>query len=69
MKRLIALGASIVLNASALSALALNVYVDQTPAGRVYITELSAQKEDLQLAQVESKTARRTLYEAAVMTP
>lgn len=68
MKRLIALAASIALNAGVLSALALNVHVNQTPAGRVYITELSAQN-DLQLAQVESKTARRSLYEAAVMTP
>lgn len=68
MKRLIALAASIVFNASVLGALALNVYLEQTPAGQVYVTELSAQK-DLQLAQLDSKAARRSLYEAAVMTP
>jgi hypothetical protein len=68
MKRLIALAASVALNATALGALAVNVHLDQTPAGQVYITELSAQK-DLKLAQVDSRAARQSLYEAAVMTP
>jgi hypothetical protein len=40
MKRLIALVASIVVNAGVLGALERNVYVAQTPQGHVYVTEL-----------------------------
>lgn len=42
MKRLIALAASIILNASVLGALGWNVYASQTPQGHVVVTELGA---------------------------
>lgn len=55
MKRLIALAASILVNASVLGALEHNVYVAQTPEGHVYVTELGASKAAPTYAQADSK--------------
>lgn len=56
MKRLIALAASIIVNASVLGALQHNAYVAQAPEGHVYVTELGTSKAMPAYAQADSQT-------------
>jgi hypothetical protein len=61
MKRLIAIAASIIVNASVLGALEHNAYVAQTPEGRVYVTELGASKSMPTYAQADPSPRTKSL--------
>lgn len=69
MRRLIALAASIVLNAGLLGALQLNVYLAQTPpSGQVSITELTESSPPWYAQAAGTQAEGRPLHRTTVIT-